>query len=179
MAPRRANAAFASSLAADVNEKSTNFLRADTEMMASVTSWMVLLAAGCAMPTCSSRPTLLRKLPVPKNRSAHNTFLSVERPLARWHPLMESSSSHKLRTVRLDRRKYCRNPSSVNSLNASSASGHRLCATAAAAHATRKDPAEKETPFSPTVGIPIWIEPDTKEANCPKRLRFNSIQVVW
>ncbi|KAH7948876.1 hypothetical protein HPB49_002838 [Dermacentor silvarum] len=144
MAPRRANTAFASSLAAGVNEKSTIFLRADTEMMASVTSWMVLLTADGAMPICSSRTTLLWKLLVLKNHRAHSTFLSVERPLARWHLMMGSSSSHELRTVRFDRRKYCRKSSSVNSSNASSTSGRRLCATAAAAQATRKDTAEKE-----------------------------------
>ncbi|KAH6944155.1 hypothetical protein HPB50_002086 [Hyalomma asiaticum] len=65
MLPSSANAAFASSLAATVSAES-------------------VITADCAMPICSSRPTLLWKLPVAENRSAH-TFLAVERPLARLH----------------------------------------------------------------------------------------------
>ncbi|KAH7967189.1 hypothetical protein HPB49_023400 [Dermacentor silvarum] len=150
MAPRRANAAFASSLAADVKEKSTNFLRADTEMMASVPSWMVLLMADCAMPMCSSRTTLLWKLPVPKSRCVH-TFLSVERPLAHWNPMIGSSSSHKLRFVWTDE-------NAAGTLLLSTLQMHHLPGVVVSARLQQphgrheKARQRKQTPFSPIVG---------------------------
>ncbi|KAH7931505.1 hypothetical protein HPB49_025662 [Dermacentor silvarum] len=82
MAPRRANAAFASSLAAGVNEKSTNFLRADPEMMASRH-----LVDGVARGRLRHAYLLLAtnaplEAPGAEESQRAQHLLSVERPLA-------------------------------------------------------------------------------------------------
>lgn len=44
---------------------------------------------------------------------------------------------------------------------------------------TKRNGRESKRHFLQLLGLRNWIEPDTKEANCPKRLRFNPIQAVW
>ncbi|KAL1487134.1 hypothetical protein MTO96_046649 [Rhipicephalus appendiculatus] len=61
MSPRHSNAAFASSLAADVKEKSTNFVRGDTE---SKTCSACALPVGLLLALRYVPPTLLAREPL-------------------------------------------------------------------------------------------------------------------
>lgn len=106
------------------------------------------------------------------------TLVYISRPLARWHPMIGSSSSHKIRNVRFDRRKHCRNSSSVNYSNASFASLtslRRLCSTADAAQARQNTVTEKENAmFSKCLDTEKARSAYISIQSMPPRSHFNS-----
>lgn len=60
-----------------------------------------------------------------------------------WHPMMEPSSSHKIRNIHFNKWNHCQNSFSVNYSNASFTSLHRVSSATEATQARRKTMAEK------------------------------------